>query len=187
MEPLTALTFVAAHTERIRLGTGICLVPQRNPIYTAKQVADVDYLSQGRVDFGIGIGWLREEFAALGVPWERRADRTRECVAVMKTLWCDETSEYKGEFYELPACRQYPKPIQTPHPPLYFGGESDAALRRIARVGQGWYGFNLEPDEFANRLARLDELLAENDRKREEIDVSLSPYLKGCDLDTVKR
>jgi len=87
----------------------------------------------------------------------------------------------------LPACRQYPKPIQTPHPPLYFGGESDAALRRLARVGQGWYGFNLEPDEFASRLTRLDELLAENDRKREEIDVSLSPYLKGCDLDKVKR
>jgi hypothetical protein len=105
----------------------------------------------------------------------------------MKRLWCDEISEYKSEFYELAACRQYPKPVQTPHPPLYFGGESDAALRRVARVGQGWYGFNLEPDEFATHLARLDELLDENGRSRDEIDVSLSPYLKGCDFDKVKR
>ena len=97
LEPLTALTYLAAHTDRIRLGTGICLVPQRNPVYTAKQVADVDFLSGGRVDFGIGIGWLREEFEALDVPWERRAARTRDYVGVMKALWCDEVSSYKGE------------------------------------------------------------------------------------------
>ncbi len=97
LEPLTALTYLAARTDRIRLGTGICLVPQRNPVYTAKQVADVDFLSGGRVDFGIGIGWLREEFEALDVPWERRAARTRDYVGVMKTLWCDEVSSYKGE------------------------------------------------------------------------------------------
>jgi alkanesulfonate monooxygenase SsuD/methylene tetrahydromethanopterin reductase-like flavin-dependent oxidoreductase (luciferase family) len=90
LEPFTALTYIAAHTTKIRLGTGICLVPQRNPVYTAKQVADLDYLSGGRVDLGVGIGWLREEFDALGVPWERRAARTRECVGVMQTLWCDE-------------------------------------------------------------------------------------------------
>ncbi len=83
MEPFTVLAFVAACTERIRLGTGICLVPQRNPVYTAKQVADLDYLSKGRLDFGIGVGWLKEEFAALGGPWVRRAARTRECIGVM--------------------------------------------------------------------------------------------------------
>ena len=87
LEPWTALAFVAARTERIRLGTSICLVPQRNPVYTARQVADVDFLSGGRVDFGIGVGWLREEFEALGVPWKDRGRRTRECISVMKTLW----------------------------------------------------------------------------------------------------
>jgi len=175
MEPLTALTFVAAHTERLRLGTGICLVPQRNPVYTAKQVADVDYLSGGRLDFGIGVGWLKEEFAALDVPWERRGERTRECVEVMKTLWCDEVSSYKGEFYSLPECLQNPKPVQKPHPPLFFGGESEPALRRVAEIGQGWFGYNLTPDELKSHLARLDELLAEAGRSRSDIQVFGAP------------
>src|SRR5262245_40726570 len=102
MEPFTALAYLAAHTRRIRLGTGICLVPQRHPVYAAKQAADVDFLSGGRLDFGVGIGWLREEFEALGVPWERRAERTRECLAVMRTLWCDAVSSHQGELYTLP-------------------------------------------------------------------------------------
>lgn len=186
MEPLTALAFVAAHTERVRLGTGICLVAQRNPIYTAKQVADVDYLSKGRVDFGIGIGWLREEFAALGVPWERRADRTRECVAVMKTLWCDDVSSFKGEFYDVPECLQNPKPVQKPHPPLYFGGESEAALRRVADLGQGWFGYDLTPDQLDACLKRLDALLAKAGRSRSDVKIQLSPR-GGADADTLAR
>ncbi len=175
MEPLTALTFVAANTESLRLGTGICLVPQRNPIYTAKQVADVDYLSKGRVDFGIGIGWLREEFAALNVPWERRGDRTRECIGVMKTLWCDEVSSFKGEFYEFPECLQNPKPTQKPHPPLFFGGESEPALRRVADLGQGWFGYNLTPDALSTLLPRLDTFLEEAGRTRSDIQIYVGP------------
>ena len=186
IEPLTALTFVAAHTERIRLGTGVCLVPQRNPIYTAKQVADVDYLSGGRLDFGIGIGWLREEFEALGVPWERRADRTRECIAVMKTLWCDEISSFKGEFFELPESLQNPKPVQKPHPPLFFGGESEPALRRVAELGQGWFGYNLTSEQLDTNLTRLDHLLAEAGRSRSDIKIQVSPR-RGYDRDTLAR
>jgi probable F420-dependent oxidoreductase len=175
MEPLTALTFLAAHTERVRLGTGVCLVPQRNPLYTARQVADLDFLSRGRLDFGIGVGWLREEFEALGVPWERRGARTRECVAVMKTLWCDEVSSFEGDFYSLPACLHNPKPVQKPHPPLYFGGESEAALRRVAELGQGWFGFDMTPDELTAHLARLDELLAAAGRSRDDVKIQVSP------------
>jgi probable F420-dependent oxidoreductase len=184
MEPLTALTFLAAHTQRIRLGTGVCLVPQRNPIYTAKVVADVDYLSGGRLDFGIGIGWLREEFGALGIPWERRAERTRECIAVMKTLWCDEISHFEGEFYDLPECLQNPKPIQNPHPPLYFGGESEPALRRVAELGQGWFGYNLTSEQLDTNLTRLDSLLAEAGRSRSDIKIQVSPR-RGYDRDTL--
>jgi probable F420-dependent oxidoreductase len=187
LEPFGTLSFLAAVTSRIRLGTGICLVPQRNPVYTAKEVANLDWLSGGRVDFGIGVGWLAEEYKAVAADFDRRGARCYSYIEVMKSLWCDEISEYKDDFYELPACRQYPKPVQTPHPPLYFGGESDAALRRVARVGQGWYGFNLEPDEFAGRLERLDQLLEQTGRARSDIDVSLSPSLKRCDLDKVKR
>ncbi|MDJ0848930.1 MAG: LLM class F420-dependent oxidoreductase [Myxococcota bacterium] len=175
LEPFTALTWIAAHTSRIRLGTGICLVPQRNPVYTAKQVADVDFLSGGRLDFGVGIGWLREEFAALDVPWEKRGERTAEYVRVMQALWCEEVSAYQGELYTLPACVQNPKPVQKPHPPVFFGGESDAALRRVAQLGQGWYGFQLGLEELAERLARLDQLLAEAGRSRSDVRIYVSP------------
>ena len=175
LEPFTALTWIAAHTSRIRLGTGICLVPQRNPVYTAKQVADVDYLSGGRVEFGVGIGWLREEFASLGVPWKNRAARTRECIEVMKTLWCDEVSEHHGDLWDVGPCLQNPKPTQKPHPPIFFGGESDAALERVAALGQGWYGFQVSPEILPDRLARLDALLKQAGRSRDEIRIYISP------------
>lgn len=175
IDPFSALTFVAASTERIRLGTGICLVPQRNPVYTARQVSDIDYLSGGRFDFGIGIGWLKEEFDALGVPWENRAGRTLECIEVMKTLWCDEISHHDGERFRIEAAYQNPKPVQKPHPPLFFGGESDAALQRVAAEGQGWFGFNLTPARLEERLTRLDGYLSSAGRKRGDIEIYVGP------------
>ncbi len=176
LDPLTALTFVAAHTRSIRLCTGICLVPQRNPVYTAKQVADLDFLSGGRVEFGVGIGWLREEFEALGVPWVDRAGRTRECLEVMKTLWCDELSHYEGRYFSVKAAYQNPKPVQKPHPPLIFGGESDAALRRVAEQGQGWYGFNLTPETFKLHLETLQSKLEALGRSLAEVKIYISPH-----------
>lgn len=187
LDPFLALSFIAAGTRTLRLGTGICLVPQRNPVYTAKAVSDLDWMSGGRVDFGVGVGWLAEEFRALGVPFERRGARCRAYLRLMQRLWSDPVSCYESEFYSLPACRQYPKPIQQPHPPIHFGGESDAALKRVADLGQGWYGFNIGPDETAARLRRLDELLAARGRTRREVQISVSPYLKPIDLDQVKR
>lgn len=176
LEPLQALTYLAAVTDRVRLGTGICLVPQRNPVYTAKAVTDLDSLSGGRVDFGIGVGWLREEFEAVAMPFEKRGARTDEHLQVMKALWCDEVSEFHGEFYDLDPCRMYPKPIQTPHPPIHVGGESDAAMRRVARHGQGWFSFNRLPDDLPEPLARLDAALAAEGRSRSDVVLSVSPY-----------
>jgi len=178
LEPFTALTYLAAVTKQVRLGSGICLVPQRNPVYTAKQVVDLDVLSGGRVDFGIGVGWLREEFEALGMPFAQRGARCREHVDVMKTLWTDEVSEYHGELYDLRPCRMYPKPVQQPHPPIHVGGETDAALRRVADFGQGWYSFNRPPEDLDEPLARLDGLLAERGRSRADIQLSVCPYLQ---------
>jgi probable F420-dependent oxidoreductase len=187
LDPMVALGYVAAVTERIRLATGICLVPQRNPVYTAKEVATVDWLSDGRLSLGIGVGWLAEEFRALNVPFEHRGSRCREYIEVMKRLWSDPVSEFSGRFYDLPACRQYPKPVQQPHPPLLFGGESDAALRRVADLGVGWFGFDHTPETAAECIARLDGFLAKRGRPRSEVEIAVSPYLRPCDFDQVKR
>ncbi|MFP6807435.1 MAG: LLM class F420-dependent oxidoreductase [Pseudomonadales bacterium] len=186
LDPLTALTFVSAFTSSIRLCTGICLVPQRNPVYTAKQVADLDYLSNGRVEFGIGIGWLKEEFEALGVPWQDRAGRTLECVEVMKTLWCDEISNFEGKYYSIKAAYQNPKPIQKPHPPLLFGGESLPALKRVASVGQGWYGYNLTPASFEQHLRSLDDLLSDQSRSLSDLLLYVSPSPECLDAESMQ-
>jgi hypothetical protein len=104
----------------------------------------------------------------------------------MKRLWQDPVSQYESELYSLPECRHYPKPIQQPHPPIHFGGESDPALKRVADIGQGWYGFSINPEQTAERLRVLDRLLEERGRRRKEIEVSISPYLNPFDLDLVK-
>ena len=169
LDPFTALTFIAAHTSKVRLGTGICLVPQRQPVYTAKMVADVDFLSGGRVDFGVGIGWLKEEFDALGVDFSKRASLCDEYIDVMKALWSEGVTEYEGETVTLTPCHFNPKPTQQPHPPIYFGGESKAALRRVAQRGDGWYGYDMNPQMLGERLGQLDEALAAAGRSRDDI------------------
>jgi probable F420-dependent oxidoreductase len=175
-DPLIGLSFVAACTERIRLATGVMLLPQRNPVYTAKHIATVDWLSQGRLDVAIGVGWSSEEFAACAVPWEGRNARCDEYVEVMRALWSEDISEHHGAFYTLEACRQYPKPVQKPHPPLWFGGYSDRALGRVARLGDGWYGFDLSPELLSDRLAVLRSHLEECQRGPDEITIALGAY-----------
>ncbi len=160
VEPFTALAFAAAVTSRIRLGTGVCLVPQRPPIYTAKQVADCDVLSGGRLDFGVGIGWLREEFEALDVEFEGRATRTREYLAAMKSLWMDDVSQHQGNLLKIPPLRMFPKPVQKPHPPLWFGAHHPAALRRAVELGDGFMGAgSVSTATFADEVKLLRGLL----------------------------
>lgn len=185
LEPFTTLAFLAAHTRTVRLGTAMCLLPQRNPVYTAKEVSTLDWLSNGRVDFGVGVGWLREEFEALGVPWEHRGARTDEYLEVLRALWCDERSSFHGRYYTLPECGMFPKPLQAPHPPVHIGGESDAALRRTARAGQGWHTFNRLPEDLAEPLSRLDAHLEEAGRSRDEIRITVCPYFLELTPDSV--
>lgn len=191
LEPLTALTYLAAVTDRVRLGTGICLVPQRNPVYTAKQVTDLDNLSGGRVDFGIGVGWLREEFDAVAMPFEHRGRRADEHLDVMAALWTEAVSSYEGELYRLPPCSMYPKPVQSPHPPIHVGGESDAALARVARRGQGWFSFDRLPEDLPGPLARLDAILADHGRARRsaggDVALTVCPYFNPVGPDEVAR
>ncbi|HEY5680137.1 MAG TPA: LLM class F420-dependent oxidoreductase [Pseudomonadales bacterium] len=185
LDPFTALTWIAAATKRIRLGTGICLVPQRQPVYTAKMVADLDYLSGGRVDFGIGIGWLKEEFDNLQMDFRARARRCLEYVEVMQALWSPGLSSYEGETVTLKPCHFNPKPVQQPHPPIFFGGESDPALARVVSHGQGWYGFNLSPEGLAGRKARLAEIAAEAGRDMNDVRIFIGPSGKPVTPETV--
>jgi probable F420-dependent oxidoreductase len=184
-EPLTLHAYLAGRTERIRLATGVMLVPQRNPVYTAKHVATLDWLSGGRLDLGVGVGWSSEEYAACAVPFARRADRLVEYLALMRRLWEDPLSEFSGEFYELPRCRQYPKPIQSPMP-LWFGGWVESALVRAAALADGWYGFDLAPDEIAGIVRRIRELLAEQGRAPGAVRIATGAYTRmppaGADI-----
>ncbi len=187
LDPLTCVTFVAASTQRIRLGTGICVLPLRNPVFLAKEAATIDVLSGGRLDLGVGVGWVAEEFDVVGVPFDQRGPITDRNLAVLETLWTDEVSHYEDDTYRLPACQQYPKPIQRPHVPVHIGGTSNAALRRVARYAQGWYPFNIKPDDLKTRLAVLEGMLADHGRRRTEIVVSVCAFLSAVDIEDVKR
>jgi probable F420-dependent oxidoreductase len=186
LDPMVTLSYLAARTSTVRLGTAMLLLPQRNPVYVAKEVSSLDWLSGGRVDLGIGVGWLKEEFDVLNVPWERRGARTDEYLDVLRTLWCDETSSYDGEIYTLPTCEMFPKPIQQP-PPVHIGGETKAALRRAARVGQGWHTFNRSPEELASGLRELDVELEAVGRSRSDLRITVCPYFNELTPDGVAR
>jgi probable F420-dependent oxidoreductase len=187
LEPMVTLSYLAARTQTVRLGTAMLLLPQRNPVYVAKEVSSLDWLSGGRVDLGVGVGWLKEEFDALNVPWERRGRRTDEYLDVLRTLWCDETSSYHGETYDLPPCEMFPKPLQTPHPPVHIGGETPAALRRAATRGQGWHTFNRSPAELAAGLAELDTHLEAAGRSRDELRITVCPYFSALTPEAVEQ
>jgi probable F420-dependent oxidoreductase len=187
LEPMVTLTYLAARTSTVRLGTAMLLLPQRNPVYVAKEVSTLDWLSGGRVDLGVGVGWLKEEFDALNTPWERRGRRTDEYLEVLRTLWTDDVSSFKGETYELPACEMFPKPIQHPHPPIHIGGETPAALRRAAQHSQGWHTFNRSPAQLAEGLAELDPYLEAAGRTRADLRITVCPYFNALTPDDVER
>jgi probable F420-dependent oxidoreductase len=187
-DPFTTLTYATALTSKIRLATGICLVPEHNPVVLAKTVATVDRLSDGRFVLGAGIGWLEEEFEAIGVTWERRAHRTREYIEAMRLLWsAEKAASYSGEFVNFRGALSYPKPVHNRRVPVWFGGESGPALRRVAEYGDGWIGFNLAPDEAGAKIKKIEELLKAGGRKRSEVELAVSPYAKPLKPDDLKR
>jgi probable F420-dependent oxidoreductase len=186
-DPFLTLCTLASVTEKIRLGTAICLVPEHNPLVLAKVIATLDCLSNGRFTLGVGVGWLEEEFRALGISWERRAQRTREYIEAMRRLWGDAHSTYHGEFVNFDNVRSYPKPVRGKDLPVFFGGESGPALRRVAEYGDGWIGFNLTPDEATAKIRRIEELLKANGRKRSDVELVVSHHDKPANADDLKR
>jgi probable F420-dependent oxidoreductase len=182
LDPLVALAHLAAHTERILLGTGVILLPQRNPVVLAKQVASLDVLSGGRLILGIGVAYLEPEMTAIGVPMEARGARSDEYLAAMRSLWDDDAPAYDGRFASFAGVDAYPRPIQRPLP-IVVGGHTDAAFRRAARHADGWYGFLIGLRAMAQHREALDTAIEHAGRDR-PLHVSVSPS-RPLDPDTV--
>src|SRR5437016_8665259 len=172
-DPFLALARDSAVTTTIKLGTGICLVPERNPLLLAKEIATLDHFSNGRVLFGIGAGWLQEETEIMGGDFARRWSQTREAVLVMKELWTKEEAEYHGTFYDFPAVRSFPKPAQQPHPPVLLGGSARNVFQRVVAWGDGWMPIRVTPEEVKMGRATLDALAAADGRDPSAIDITV--------------
>jgi probable F420-dependent oxidoreductase len=179
LEQLTLMAFIAAKTRTLRLVSSVMIVPHRNPVVTAKMLATIDVLSRGRVTVGVGVGWLREEFQALAAPdFDRRGSVSDEYIRIMKTLWTECPASFAGEFYRFEAVRCLPVPVQKPHPPIWVGGHGKAALRRVARLGDGWHpvGANpavpLRPPELAALLDELRRLTEAEGRDPSRLTIS---------------
>jgi probable F420-dependent oxidoreductase len=188
LDPVVALSFVAAQTETLRLGTGIIILPQRNPVILAKELASLDVLSQGRLIFGLGVGYLRPEFDALGIPFADRGARTTEYLEAIRALWTQPKPEYKGRFVHFSGIQAQPRPIQKPHPPILMGASTPPALRRTVERGNGWYGFALDLAAAADRIAALRELEKSCDRPSElgPLEISITPPGR-IDADAMRR
>src|SRR6516162_723710 len=184
LDPMIALGFAAAASSRIGIATGVLLLPEHNPVVVAKQAASLDRLTGGRLTLGVGVGWSREEFAALGVPFELRAARTAEYVAAMRTLWRDDVASFDGKFVGFDSIRVNPKPVRDRRIPIVVGGNSDAALRRVAAWGDGWYGLNLDDvAEVRKRVTKLKQLCAESGRDPAELRLAVA--LRSPEVDDV--
>lgn len=169
LDMFVSLAAAAAVTKRIRLGTGICLVVERDPIATAKAVASLDHMSGGRVDFGVGGGWNREEMENHGGDWSRRWKLMRERVEAMKAIWTQDAASYEGELVNFEKIWSWPKPIQKPHPPVFVGGDGARTLNRVVRYGDGWIPSmagvgDARIDHICERLAELNRMLADAGR-----------------------
>jgi probable F420-dependent oxidoreductase len=188
LDPAVALAHLAAHTSTIRLATGIIILPQRNPLVLAKEMASVDVLSGGRLIFGIGAGYLQPEFEALGVPFEDRGERTDEYIEAIRALWTREAPRYRGRFVSFGGIDAQPRPVQKPHPPIVVGGMSPPALRRAVRHGNGWYGFAIDVDAAAACVAglRAAEQRVERPPELGRLEISVTPSM-SLDADTARR
>ena len=189
LEQLALTAFIAGRTRTLRLITSVLILPHRNPVITAKSLATIDVLSGGRLTVGVGVGWLREEFEALRAPdFDRRGAVSDEYLRIFKTLWTEAPASFQGEFYQFPDLWCLPQPVQKPHPPIWVGGHSRAALRRVARFGDGWHpvGANpaspLRPAEMRAKLAELRRLTEAEGRDPAALTISYKAPLYDTSL-----
>jgi probable F420-dependent oxidoreductase len=180
------IAFAAAHTRTLRFGTGIMILPLRNPVVLAKQLASIDVMSGGRLIFGVGISNIEPEYKAVGMPFDHKGKRAEEAIAVMKALWSMERAQFRGRFFSLDGVRAEPRPIQKPHPPIIFGGKSTYAFSRTARLGDGWFGYGLDFEKTANCISGIRAACEAHGRSFDQIEISVAPKAE-LDLDLAHR
>ena len=185
IDPFVALARASGATSRIKLGTGIVLVPERHPLLLAKEVSTLDLFSGGRFLFGIGAGWLREETEIMGGDFDHRWTQTRESILAMKELWTKAEAEFHGKYYDFPPVRSYPKPAQKPHPPVLLGGDAKNVLQRVVAWGDGWLPIGVTPERVQESRATLDRLAKE--AGRDPSTISISVLGQAADLDLIGR
>jgi probable F420-dependent oxidoreductase len=188
LEPLSTLLFVAAITERVQLGTTVLVVTMRNPVLHAKVMATLDVLSGGRLILGAGSGWMKEEFDALGEPFDQRGQRMEEYLEAMISLWTKDDPTYKGSLYEVGNIACYPKPLQQPHPPIWIGGNTTPALKRAGRMGQAWHGAGSSPEDVERAKPVIHEAARAAGRSPDAIDLTVRTGIRlGQDEAFVER
>ncbi|HEV8473340.1 MAG TPA: LLM class F420-dependent oxidoreductase, partial [Methylomirabilota bacterium] len=185
VDPFVALARASGMTSRIKLGTGIVLVPERHPLLLAKEVATLDLFSGGRFLFGIGAGWLREETEIMGGDFDHRWTQTRESVLAMKELWTKPEASFDGRYYKFPAVKSNPKPAQKPHPPVLLGGAAKNVLQRVVAWGDGWLPNRVTPEQLRESRATLDRLAKE--AGRDPATITISVHGQPADRDLIKR
>lgn len=188
LDPTVSLAYIAAHTKTIRLGTGIIILPQRNPLVLAKELASVDVVSSGRLIFGLGIGYLKPEFDALGIPFDQKGLRAMDYLQAMQAVWTQEKPAYHGQFVSFGGIQALPQPVQKPYPPVVIGGHTKEAFRRAVQHANGWYGFALDLEKAAECLAGLKKAAQDVNRPTSlgSLDISITPG-PTLDLDLAKR
>jgi probable F420-dependent oxidoreductase len=185
IDPFVALARASGTTTRIKLGTGIVLVPERHPLLLAKEVSTLDLFSGGRFLFGVGAGWLREETELMGGDFDHRWTQTRESILAMKELWTKPEAEYHGKYYDFPPVRSNPKPAQKPHPPVLLGGDAPRVLERIVGWGDGWLPNRVTPEQLRERRAALDRLARE--AGRDPAAITISVHGQPADHELIRR
>ncbi|MDA0263479.1 MAG: LLM class F420-dependent oxidoreductase [Chloroflexi bacterium] len=172
-DPYIALARASGATSKIKLGTGITLIPERNPLLLAKEISTLDLYSGGRFMLGVGTGWLKEETEIMGGDFEHRWTQTREAIEVMKELWTKEEAEYHGRYFDFPLVKSYPKPAQKPHPPVILGGMAKNVLRRVVAHADGWMPNRVTPADVEESRKKLDAMAAEAGRDPKSITISV--------------
>ena len=180
-DPFMLLSYIAAETSKIKIGTSVIILPYRNPVVVAKMIATLDVLSGGRVIFGVGPGWMREEYNALSVPYEKRGARTNEYIQAIKELWVNEAPSFEGEFCSFSDIKFYPKPAQKPHPPVLIAGASDYAINRAVEYGDGWQPTWVSPEDVEEGILKLQKFVSEQGKDLSDFIYSVRNRLQIID------